>query len=227
MTAPWTRLRRSELFQPLLATGVGLGIIGLLTVLDPLIPSWPWYVQALALILWGAALMLVILMPCLILLALLLERLLGDKKFKGRTIKAKEKLADSLMSMGTAVQSATLIGLLVFPFTAFIQTVAGGTDPVAALVSWWQRIGGNWMRPTWWSWWHTGMLFILLLMPYAWARSAQRRALDIYDEISPPAPAVAPTAQGTTKQSTIPDPGPPAYVRANEGSRRRRRHRGT
>jgi hypothetical protein len=164
-------------------------------------------------------------MPCLILLALLLERLLGDKKFKGRTEKAKEKLADSLMSMGTAVQSATFIGLLVFPFTVFIQVIAGGIDPVAALVSWWQRAGGSWMSPAWWSWWHTGMLLVLFVGPLAFGRLVQRRALDIYDALSPSTPVVAPTAQGPHKQPTVPDPGPPVYVRPHEGSRRRRRHR--
>jgi hypothetical protein len=142
----------------------------------------------------------------------------GEKK-GGRTAKAKEKFADSLMSTSTAMFSAVWIALLVFPFTAFIQTMAGGTDPVAALVAWWQ--------PDRWSRRHAVVFLVAFWVPFSLALLLRRRALDLYDELSPPTPAVAPTAQGTHEQSTIPDPGPPAYVRASGGSRRRRRHRGT
>jgi hypothetical protein len=142
----------------------------------------------------------------------------GEKK-GGRTHKAKEKLADSLMSFSTAVSSAVWISVLVFPFTAFIQAMARGIDPVEAVVSWW--------RPEWWSGWHTAVFLILFWVPFSMSLLFRRRALDLYDELSPPAPAVATTAQGTHEQSTIPDPGPPAYVRADGGSRRRRRHRRT
>src|SRR5262245_44716310 len=114
-------------------------------------------------------------MACLIPLVLLLNRLLGDQKFKDRTAKAKEKAADSLMSMGTAVQSATLIGLLVVPFTTYIQVIVGGIDPVAALVSWWQRPRGDWVAPPWEPWGRTALLLALFVMPLAWARMAQRR----------------------------------------------------
>jgi hypothetical protein len=142
---------------------------------------------------------------------------LGDKKFPNRTPKAKEKAADSLMSVGTAVHSATLIGLLVFPLTAFIQTMASGTDPVSALVSWW--------RPDRWSWWHTGVLFALFLVPLSVGRLVQRRALDIYDEIFPPVPAVAPAAQGTTESPSAPAGVQTTLATANVGARHRRRPR--
>jgi hypothetical protein len=141
----------------------------------------------------------------------------GEKK-GGRTAKAKEKLADSLMSFSTAVFSAIVISVLVFPFTAFIQTMARGTDPVAVVVSGWP--------PTWWSGWHTAVFLILFWVPFSVAMLFRRRALDLYDELSLLTPVVAPTAQGTHEQPTIPDPGPPVYVKANGGSRRRRRHRG-
>jgi hypothetical protein len=137
----------------------------------------------------------------------------------GRTAKAKEKFADSLMSTSTAISSAMWIAIFVFPFTAFIQTMAGGTDPVAALVAWWQ--------PDRWSWWHLAVFVGLLWLPLIMAVLLRREALDIYDELSPPALAGAPTAQGTREQTTISDPGPPPSARANGGSWRRRRHRGT
>jgi hypothetical protein len=145
---------------------------------------------------------------------------LGDKKFPNRTPKAKEKAADSLMSVGTAVGSAVWISLLVFPLTAFIQVMAGGTDPVSALVSWW--------RPDRWSSWHTGVFCVLFFLPLSMSRQMQRRALDIYDEISPP-PSLQPTptvdqrAQGTNEQPHLSTEVKRTHPSANGGARRRRR----
>jgi hypothetical protein len=89
----------------------------------------------------------------------------------------------------TVVSSAAVLGLLVFPFTAFIQTMARGTDPVAALVSWWP--------PPWWSEWHTAVFLILFWLPMSVSLLFRRRALDLYDELPPPTPAGTPTAQET------------------------------
>jgi hypothetical protein len=172
----------------------------------------PWVAQGLlvvALLVLSWFLLRYLVLPCFMFLQ-------GEKK-GGRTPKAKEKLADSLMSFSTAVSSAVMISVLVFPFTAFIQAMARGTDPVAAVVAWWP--------PEWWSWWHTAVFLILVWVPSSISLLFRRRALDLYDELSPPASVVAPTTQGTHEQPTVPDPGPPAYVRANEGSRHRRRHR--
>jgi hypothetical protein len=182
-----------------------------------IVAIWPWGgwiavgLMLLALIVLSWFLLKYIVVPFLMFLQ-------GEKK-GGRTAKAKEKFADSLMSFSTAVFSAIVISVLVFPFTAFIQTMARGTDPVAAVVSGWP--------PAWWSGWHTAVFLILYWVPLSVAMLFRKRALDLYDELSPPTPAVAPTAQGTHEQSTIPDPGPPVYIKANGGSRRRRRHRGT
>ena len=151
--------------------------------------------------------------------------LIEGKKIGDRTAKAKEKSADSLMSCSTAIFSALLIGVLVFPFTVFIQTMARGTDPVSALVSWSQSVGGSWMSPAWWSWWHTGVLFVLFWLPLSFGMWGRKQALDLYDMIAPSTPVVAQTSQETPERPTVLDPGPPVYVRMNEGSRRRRRHR--
>jgi hypothetical protein len=118
---------------------------------------------------------------------------LEGKPLDRRTAKAQEMFADSLMSLSTAVVSAVLIGLLVFPFTAFIQAIAGGIDPVAALVSWWQ--------PDRWSWWHVGLFLLLYWLPLSMALLLRRRALDVYDMIASPASVVEPTAQGTPERS--------------------------
>src|SRR5882724_8277877 len=100
------------------------------------------------------------------------------------------------MGFSTAVSSAVWISVLVFPFTAFIQAMTRGTDPVAAVVSWWP--------PAWWSEWHTAVFLFLFWVPFSVAMLFRRRALDFYDELPQPAPAVAPTAQGTNEQSRIP-----------------------
>jgi hypothetical protein len=186
-----------------------LVFIALTIWLWPFIASGPWSVTVavFALGLIASIVVGLIIADTLVryMVVPLLTFSLGDQKFNSRTPKAKEKPADSLMTVGTAVHSATLIGILVFPLTASIQTMAGGTDPVSALVSWW--------RLDRWSWWHTGVFGLLWFVPLVWGGHVQRQALDIYDEISnpsslPPAPAADLTAQGS-----------------NWGSRRRRRHR--
>jgi hypothetical protein len=146
-----------------------------------------------------------------------------DKELHKRTAKAKEKYADGLMSFSTAICSATFIAILLFPLTAYIQAITSGTKPVVPWVL--QHLLME-HGPGWW-WFYEFVLFALFWLPLGVATWFRRRALALYDEISSPAPAVTPTAQGTHEQSTIPDPGPSAYVRANGGSRRRRRHRGT
>lgn len=143
---------------------------------------------------------------------------LGAKKFDERTDKAKEKWADSLMSCGTSVLGAFITSILVFPLTAFIQAVTSGTDPVAVVVSWWP--------PAWWSEWHTAVFISLYFLPLMLSALFRGRALNIYDELPPSAPAVAPTAQGTREQTTISDPGPPPYTSTTGGTRRRRRPHG-
>ena len=153
---------------------------GLIKGRAPAVPAvWPWG-EWIAVGLGVLAVMVV----CWIVLDLFIRyvlhpffmAVLGDKKSSSRTPKAKEKFADSLMSVSNAVHSATWISLLVFPLTAFIQSMAGGTDPVAKLVDWW--------RPDRWSWWHTGMFITLFLLPLHRARSMQLQALDLYDEVS-------------------------------------------
>jgi hypothetical protein len=170
--------------------------IGLDRMLAPFTAAWPgmvWVASGLLLM----ALLFVSVIVSWILIHYVLRPFirvsLGDQKFPSRTPKAKEKLADSLMSVGTALHSATFIGLLVFPCTAFIQAMTSGTDPVSALVAWW--------RPERWSGWHTGVFFVLFWLPLWVGRATQRQALDLYDELAataalPQAPAMAPTAQG-------------------------------
>jgi hypothetical protein len=52
-------------------------------------------------------------------------------RFQFQRHKAKEKPADSLMNISTTLYSAVVIGVLVFPVTAFIQSLVSGTDPTS------------------------------------------------------------------------------------------------
>jgi hypothetical protein len=180
-----------------------------------IVAIWPWGLwiakglMLLALIVLSWFSLKYIVVPCLMWLQ-------GEKK-GGRTDKAKEKLADSLMSFSTAVSSAVWISVLVFPFTALIQAMTRGTDPVEALVSGWP--------PAWWSWWHTAVFLILFWVPSSVALLFRRRALDLYDELSPPPPAVAPIAQGATESPSAPVGVQTTLARANAGARHRRRPR--
>jgi hypothetical protein len=145
----------------------------------------------------------------------------GEKK-GGRTDKAKEKLADSLMSFSTAVGSTLLISVLVVPFTAFIQAIARDVDPVEMVVSRWP--------PAWWSGWHTAVFLFLLFVPIFISLLARRQALDLYDEIAPPslpptAPAVGVTVGETQERASIRDHVPPAHASADGRTRHRRRPR--
>jgi len=140
----------------------------------------------------------------------------GEKK-DGQTDKAKEKFADSLMSVSNAIQSATWISVLVFPLTAFIQAMTRGIDPVAVVVSWWP--------PPWWSGWHTAVFVGVYFLPLMVSVLFRGRALNLYDKLSPPAPAVVPTAQGTNAQPRIPAEGQTTHASATGSARRGRRPR--
>jgi hypothetical protein len=214
MAARGRRFREAWLFWPMIVVGGCLGFIGLPLAWESFIASWPWSVKRVVPHLIGLAVMV----GWLSVNNILIRLAFGDKKWKGRTAKAKEKFADSLMSVSTAVQSAMFIGVLVFPFTAFIQAMASGTDPVAALVTGY----GQWL-----SWL---IIYGLFLAPLAWGRMCQRQALDIDDAIAresspPPTPTVDPIAQGANEQPSSPAGVETTPASANGGSRRRRRHR--
>ena len=180
-----------------------------------IVAIWPWGgwiavgLMLLALIVLSWFLLKYIVVPFLMFLQ-------GEKK-GGRTAKAKEKLADSLMSFSTAVFSAIVISVLVFPFTAFIQTMARGTDPVAAVVSGWP--------PAWWSGWHTAVFLILFWVPLSVAMLFRRRALDLYDELSPTHTCGGPDRPGANESPSAPVGVQTTLASANAGARHRRRPR--
>jgi hypothetical protein len=188
---------------------------------------WPWAWPWSGYIVFGSQLLALLVLGCILgyggaySVAASFLMLFEDKELNKRTAKAKEKYANGFMSVSTALCSATFIAVLLFPLTAFIQATTSGTKPVAPWVLQYLE-----HAPRWWVF-YDFVLFVLFWLPLGVATWFRKRALALYDEIATLAPAVAPTVQGTHEQSTIPDSGPPAYVRANRGSRRRRRHRGT
>lgn len=151
-------------------------------------------------------------------------RLLG-KKTHDRTAKAQEKYADSLMSISTAIRSAVFISLWVFPLTVFIQAMALGKDPLWELWSWLPGLLSRGTKPEWWPLPFAVMFLALSLLPVAIACWMRERALKLYDTLPPPAPAVAPTAQGMNDQPRIPAEGQTTRTSMNGGSQRRRRPR--
>lgn len=151
----------------------------------PAVLSWPWSVSIVITVEFIGILVLCMVFGHIVaeyVVFPFLNRTL-DVKVKSRSDKAKEKWAESLMKIGTTVDSATLITILVFPLTVFIQGIASGTDPVSALRAWWAG-------PPW-SWWHTALLVSLFFVPEAFSRQLQRQALDLYDEISSNTPSCA------------------------------------
>lgn len=92
-----------------------------------------------------------------------------------RTNKAKEKAAESLMSIATTVASATLIGVTVLPLTAFLTAIFGGTVITISSIRAVLDMDGS----------LTLMIFIpLYLIPLIIAGFIKRDALNLYDEVS-------------------------------------------
>jgi hypothetical protein len=182
----------------------GLGYLAFINVgprLFPSMASWPWDVRVvlsrLARIM--PLILAVLASPFAIRAGRYISRWERGLKLDTRSDKAKEKLADSLMSVGTAIHSATLVAILVFPVTAFISLVARGTDPLPAdaLDT---LLRGDWLTlPTWvafgrWVYAHllfTALFTVTLLFPALFGSKLRLHALDIYDAL--PRPAASPS----------------------------------
>lgn len=93
-------------------------------------------------------------------------------RLEERSNMAKEKLADSLMTLGNIIYGAVFVAMLVFPVTAFVSAMYQASDPFSFLAPVnqfsWQRI----------------MIFVMaFIIPLAVAMWARRKAMDLYDEI--------------------------------------------
>jgi hypothetical protein len=146
------------------------------------IDLWPLHVRIIVLCLYWIAILVgltCIAKPGGVALAKVL--LMGVlPEIEDRTDKAKEKLADSLMSVGNTIHSATLLGILVVPLTAFIQAIVSGKDPVSPLLAY-LGTGGT---AKWHGFLLGFLLGLLIMVPSMAASYMKRRALNLYDEIS-------------------------------------------
>jgi hypothetical protein len=96
-----------------------------------------------------------------------------------RTDKAKEKFADSLMSVSNTIHSAILLGILVIPLTAFMQAIMSGKDLLPPLLDYLHTAGtGGPMN------WHGFLLGILIFVPSSAASYMRKQALNLYDELA-------------------------------------------
>lgn len=95
-------------------------------------------------------------------------------KLSERSLKAKEKFADSNMAVASSIASAVFIGVLVFPLTAFISAVALGNEPFASMKMITMKqffiFGGLYLSPLFFSW------------------CAKETAMNLYDQIEKATP---------------------------------------
>jgi hypothetical protein len=105
-----------------------------------------------------------------------LTRAFPETPWAKRSDKAKEKFADSLLSVSNAVASATAIAVLVVPFTAFVQAMATQRD-LGVLLSPLLKPGGL-------PGWQVVVLMGLFFLPLAVSVRFRKKAMDIYDEIT-------------------------------------------
>jgi hypothetical protein len=152
---------------------------------------WPWAWPWSGYIVFGSLLLALLILDC-IGAYVLVYHMAGpsltsfvDKELNKRTAKAKEKYADGLMSFSTALCSATFIAGLLFPLTAFIQAITSVTNPVAQVPWVLQHLEH---ARGWWLFYEF-VLFALFWLPLGVATWFRKRALDLYDELSPPTPA--------------------------------------
>jgi hypothetical protein len=186
--AVWPRLRMFLTSQPwYLWLGIGgIGVDTLIYAMVELFPetaSWP---QRVLLVVYGLFWIgFLVFFGVMMRFAggglarLLLMGVLPD--IADRTDKAKEKFADSLMSVSNTIHSATLLGILVVPLTAFLQTIVSGKDPVPLLLDYLRTAGagtGETAR------WHGFLLGFLICVPAVAASYMKRQALNLYDELS-------------------------------------------
>jgi hypothetical protein len=116
-----------------------------------------------------------------------------------RSDKAKEKLADSLMSVSSTILGAVYIGVFVVPLTALLQAMVTRTD-LGSLLS-------PLLKPDGLPGWQVILFIVLLLLSAIVSVSMRTEALNIYDEIAPkvpPEPHIGPDG------APAPTPVPPA-----------------
>jgi hypothetical protein len=123
-----------------------------------------------------------------------LRRVFADTPWAERSDKAKEKHAESLLTMSNAIASATFIAILVAPLTAFLQAMVTRRD-LGSLLSPFLTPGGL-------PGWQLIALSVLFFVPLVFSALAKKNALDVYDELAKPALPEPPLGPNGTTATT-------------------------
>lgn len=89
-----------------------------------------------------------------------------------RSRKAREKFADSLMTLANIIYGALFVGMLLFPLTAFVSAMYNAADPFSFLAP-----------VTQFSWQRILVFAVAFIIPLAAAAAARRKALNLYDAL--------------------------------------------
>jgi hypothetical protein len=137
-----------------------------------------WEVVALIALKVGLALLAF----CVISLFARLSIWLSDPSLERRTDKAKEKYADSLMGFGNTIQGAVFIAIFVSVPVLFLGPVilsGGEPRPFASILSWIGKYG-----------YVVAILLGLWWLGLVYSSALQRRALNLYDQLSQERPSM-------------------------------------
>lgn len=93
-------------------------------------------------------------------------------KLEERSNKAKEKFADSLMTLANIIYGAIFVAMLSFPVTAFVSAMYQAADPFSFLAPVNQ-----------FSWQRIVIFCAAFIVPLVVAFWARRKAMDLYDEL--------------------------------------------
>ena len=108
-------------------------------------------------------------------------------KVEQRSLKSKEKFADSLMAVANVIHGAALAGVLVFPLTAFVSSVLTGTTALS--------FGQALDRMTWPN---IAIFALVYLTPILMGYFAKEKAMNLFDEVAAATTPVLAAGTGPT-----------------------------
>jgi hypothetical protein len=162
------------------------------------LPLPPWLARIILMLQFVAALVAMPIVCSLMgsaAVVFLVRKVYHETPWAERSDKAKEKVADSLLSVSNAVMGAASVAFFVVPLTAVVQAIVRRTDLWAVL--------SPLLKPDQ-PWWQPVLLVALYLLPIIVAVYFRTGALDIYDEIAKkatPEPAIGPNGAPPTTRA--------------------------
>lgn len=94
-------------------------------------------------------------------------------KLDNRSLKSKEKFADSLMSIANTIHGGVLVSVLVFPLTAFLTAIFGSQEPFS-FIAMINRV----------TWTNVAVFAFIYFVPIVAGVKAKEKAMDLYDEVA-------------------------------------------